>query len=132
MDWKYLLTSFEGRINRKPFWLSLLALVIAQWVLFIILGMVLGTSMMSMDPAADPAAVSAAAMKAMIPMWIVVLVFLYPSLAIYAKRWHDRGKSGWWTLICLVPLIGGIWMLVECGFLRGTEGPNQYGNDPLG
>jgi uncharacterized membrane protein YhaH (DUF805 family) len=132
MDWKYLFTSFEGRISRKPFWLSLLVLVVAQWILFIIFGMVLGTSMSGMDPAADPAAMSAAAMQAMIPLWIIIILFLYPSLAIYAKRWHDRGKSGWWTLICLVPFIGGIWLLVECGFLRGTEGPNQYGNDPLG
>ena len=127
MDWKYFFTSFEGRISRKPFWLSLLVLVVAQWILFIIFGMVFGSSMSSMDPAE----VSSMAMTAMIPMWILVLLFLYPSLAVYTKRWHDRGKSGWWSLIALVPLIGGIWMLVECGFLRGTEGPNQYGNDPL-
>ncbi len=36
MDWKYLLTSFEGRISRQPFWLSVLALFIAQWVIMII------------------------------------------------------------------------------------------------
>jgi uncharacterized membrane protein YhaH (DUF805 family) len=30
-----------------------------------------------------------------------------------------------------VPIIGPIWALVECGFLRGTEGPNAYGPDPL-
>ena len=127
MDWKYFFTSFEGRISRKPFWLSLLVLVVAQWILFIIFGMVFGSSMSSMDPAE----VSSMAMTAMIPMWILVLLFLYPSLAVYTKRWHDRGKSGWWTLIGLVPVIGGIWLLVELGFLRGTEGPNQYGNDPL-
>lgn len=128
MDWKYLFTSFEGRINRQPFWLSLLALVIVEWIVIIVLGLVLGTSMMG---GMDPEAAASAAMTAMIPMWIVLLLFLYPSLAIYTKRWHDRGKSGWWTLIIFVPLIGSIWMLVECGFLRGTEGPNQYGNDPL-
>ena len=46
MDWKYLLTSFEGRISRQPFWLSVLVLFIAQWILMIILSMVLGISMM--------------------------------------------------------------------------------------
>jgi uncharacterized membrane protein YhaH (DUF805 family) len=132
MDWKYLLTSFEGRISRQPFWLSLIALVVIEWILMIVLGLVFGTSMMGgLDPSLDPEAAASAAMKAMIPLWIVLLLFLYPTLAIYTKRWHDRGKSGWWTLIILVPLIGGIWFLVECGFLRGTEGPNQYGNDPL-
>ena len=132
MDWKYLFTSFEGRINRKPFWLSLLALVVVEWIVILVFGMILGTSMMgSFDPNMPPDEAASAAMKAMIPFWIVGLLFLYPALAIYAKRWHDRGKSGWWTLIILVPLIGSIWFLVECGFLRGTEGPNQFGNDPL-
>jgi uncharacterized membrane protein YhaH (DUF805 family) len=53
------------------------------------------------------------------------------SLAVFAKRWHDRDKSGWWSLILLVPFIGSIWALVECGCLPGTEGPNRYGADPL-
>ena len=132
MDWKYLFTSFEGRINRKPFWLSLLALFVVEWILMLVLGLVLGTSMMgSVDPNMAPDQAAAMATKGMIPIIIVSLLFLYPALAIYAKRWHDRGKSGWWTLIGLVPVIGGIWLLVELGFLRGTEGPNQYGNDPL-
>ena len=132
MDWKYLFTSFGGRINRKPFWLSLLALVVVEWIVVIVFGMILGTSMMGgLDPNMPPDEAASAAMKAMIPLWIVLLLFLYPSLAVYTKRWHDRGKSGWWTLIGLVPIIGGIWLLVELGFLRGTEGPNQYGDDPL-
>lgn len=132
MDWKYLFTSFEGRINRKPFWLSLLALVVVEWILILVLSLVLGTSMMgSIDPNMAPDEAAALATKGMIPIIIVSLLFLYPALAVYAKRWHDRGKSGWWTLIGLVPIIGGIWLLVELGFLRGTEGPNQYGNDPL-
>ena len=132
MDWKYLFTSFEGRINRKPFWLSLLALVVVEWFLMLVLSLVLGTSMMgSIDPNMAPDEAAALATKGMIPIIIVSLLFLYPALAVYAKRWHDRGKSGWWTLIGLVPIIGGIWLLVELGFLRGTEGPNQYGNDPL-
>ena len=132
MDWKYLLTSFEGRISRQPFWLSILVLLIIEWVVMIILGMVFGISMMGgMDPGMDPDAAASAAMTGMAPLVIVSLLFLYPALAIYTKRWHDRGKSGWWTLILFIPFIGALWFLVECGFLRGTEGPNQYGNDPL-
>jgi uncharacterized membrane protein YhaH (DUF805 family) len=55
---------------------------------------------------------------------------IWIALALHAKRWHDRGKSGWWTLIVLVPFIGAIWLFVELGCLRGTVGPNQYGADP--
>lgn len=132
MDWKYLFTSFEGRISRQPFWLSVLALFIAQWVIMIIAGMVFGFSMWGgMDPNMTPEQAAAMATSGMMPIIIISLLFLYPALAVYAKRWHDRGKSGWWTLILLVPFIGFIWFLVECGFLRGTEGPNQYGGDPL-
>jgi len=123
-----LFTSFDGRINRQKWWLGLIVLVIAEWIIFAIIGMLFGVGMMGgMDPE-NPEISPAAAVL----MGIIGLIFLYPALALYAKRWHDRGKSGWWTLIGLVPIIGGLWILVELGFLRGTEGPNQYGNDPLG
>ena len=59
------------------------------------------------------------------------LASIYPIIALYAKRWHDRGKSGWWTLIGLIPIIGGLWILIELGFLKGTYGSNQYGPDPV-
>ena len=49
-----------------------------------------------------------------------------------ARRWHDRDKSGWWTLIGLIPVVGAIWILVECGCLKGSDGPNRFGADPLG
>jgi uncharacterized membrane protein YhaH (DUF805 family) len=119
-------TSFSGRISRMPFWLGLLILMIIQWVLFALFG---GMAMMNLDPA-DPAAAEQM-MSNMAPLWIITLIFLWPSLAIYTKRWHDRDKSGWWSLILFVPLIGFIWFLVECGFLRGTDGPNRFGEDPL-
>ena len=46
------------------------------------------------------------------------------------RRLHDTGRSGWWWLIGIVPLIGAILLLVWfCS--RGTYGPNRYGADPL-
>jgi uncharacterized membrane protein YhaH (DUF805 family) len=132
MDWKWLFTSFQGRTNRQPFWLGLLALIIAEWVVMLVLSMVFGVSMMgNVDPNAAPGQAPAMASGAVALISIVALIFIWPALAIYTKRWHDRDKSGWWTLISLVPVIGSIWMLVECGFLRGTEGPNRFGADPL-
>ena len=129
-------TSFNGRIPRKTFWLALIVMVVITWILEIILFSIFGVSMMSMDPNATPEAQAAAAEQAMsgmaIPLVILILLTIWPSLAIYAKRWHDRDKSGWWTLIGLVPIIGGLWMLIELGFLRGTEGPNRFGPDPIG
>ncbi len=60
--------------------------------------------------------------------WLLYLVVIWPAIAISIKRWHDRGKSGWWILIGFVPLIGGLWALID---LPGTSGTNQYGPDPL-
>jgi uncharacterized membrane protein YhaH (DUF805 family) len=136
MDWKNLYLSLDGRINRKPFWLGLLAFMIITWILEFILFAIFGVSMMpNVDPNADPAAAAAAASEMMgrmtIPLSIIVLITIWPAICLYAKRWHDRDKSGWWTLICFVPFIGAIWMLVELGFLRGTEGPNRFGPDPI-
>lgn len=65
---------------------------------------------------------------------LLIFVLLIPvtwiSLALQVKRWHDRDKGGAWVLINCIPLVGGIWSFVECGCLRGTMGPNQFGPDP--
>jgi uncharacterized membrane protein YhaH (DUF805 family) len=62
---------------------------------------------------------------------IALAIFYFWSIfAVTTKRWHDRDKSGWWFLINFLPVIGGFWALIENGCLRGTEGPNSYGDDP--
>lgn len=58
----------------------------------------------------------------------VTIVTTWIGLASSIKRYHDRDKSGWWVLIVLVPLIGGLWQLIECGFLAGAPGGNGYGH----
>jgi len=62
---------------------------------------------------------------------LLMLPLMLVGLIVQIKRWHDRDKSGWWVLINLVPCIGGLWALIECGFLRGTTGENRFGPDPL-
>jgi uncharacterized membrane protein YhaH (DUF805 family) len=62
---------------------------------------------------------------------LVVLGLTLPQLAVTVRRLHDTGRSGWWYWIGLIPLVGGILLLVWfCS--RGTVGSNQYGSDPLG
>ncbi|MDW2150753.1 DUF805 domain-containing protein, partial [Vibrio sp. 378] len=89
---------------------------------------------------------------------IFLLVLLIPDLAITTKRWHDRNKSIYWLglniplvigriatpmtspmaqepstpqlFIASISLICGLWILIECGFLKGTSGPNKYGPEP--
>jgi uncharacterized membrane protein YhaH (DUF805 family) len=44
-----------------------------------------------------------------------------------AKRFHDVGRSGWFLLLWLIPVIGQLWWIVELGFFQGTPGLNKYG-----
>lgn len=126
MDFGNLFLSLDGRINRAKFWLGAVILLVAQWIFMLVAGLLFGGGMMDAgDPSQPPS------MAALLPLLIIILLFLWPSICLYAKRWHDRDKSGWWTLIILVPIVGSIWMLVECGLLAGTDGPNRFGNDPL-
>ena len=62
---------------------------------------------------------------------LYALAIIIPSLAVALRRLHDIGKSGWWILIALVPLIGAIWLLVL--YVRDSQpGENQYGPNPKG
>lgn len=55
---------------------------------------------------------------------------LLPSICVAGRRLHDRDMSAWWLLLWLVPLVGALILLVLFA-LRGTEGPNRFGSDPL-
>ena len=60
---------------------------------------------------------------------IYLLAIILPSLAVAVRRLHDIGKSGWMILISLIPLIGGIWLLVLL-VTDSNPGNNQYGPNP--
>jgi len=117
VNWKTLLFSFDGRVGRGAYW----GLVVVSLVLFGVLG---GASIMSMLSGTDPAAASGGMSMAIM---VASLLFLWPALAIQAKRWHDVDKSAWWILINLVPAVGGLVALVFNGFIAGTPGTNRFG-----
>lgn len=121
-----LLFSFQGRINRAKFWLVDLGMIVVATIISAIL--IGGAELMSADAERIVGAIGWA--NGAIGAIVLVLV-AWILLAIAVKRWHDRNKSGWWMLINLVPGLGNLWYLIECGFLRGTTGPNIYGPDPL-
>ncbi len=60
---------------------------------------------------------------------IYALAVLIPGIAVSVRRLHDIGKSGWWILISLVPIVGVIILLVFT-VLDSTPGENQYGPNP--
>lgn len=61
---------------------------------------------------------------------IISLALLIPGIAIGVRRLHDVGRSGWWILIAFT-VIGIIFPLFYWSVLRGTQGTNKYGPDPL-
>jgi uncharacterized membrane protein YhaH (DUF805 family) len=57
------------------------------------------------------------------------LAVIVPAIAVTVSRLHDVGKSGWWYFICLIPIIGAIWLLVLL-CTDGTPSVNGYGPSP--
>ncbi|HEX4557554.1 MAG TPA: DUF805 domain-containing protein [Xanthobacteraceae bacterium] len=132
-----LLFNFDGRINRGKYWLAFLVWIIAwciaavvmflfsYWLFYVVIGL----------------------------MILLGVLGILSGIAVGIKRLHDRNKSGWWLLLFyLLPgLLDGIgrgagsiglifslasfvitiWAFVELGCMRGTDGPNTYGPDPL-
>lgn len=95
--------SFKGRLSRKEFWLYYV-------IPFVLVGYLLsqiGNEYFVIDA--------------------LLVLSIWPSLAVQVKRWHDINKSGWWVLILLVPIIGGLIALIANGFFPGTKGENEYG-----
>ena len=139
MDWNYLYASFDGRLNRKPYWIANLILIAAGMILSYLLLKIFGLSVAT----------------------IFSLMWLYPTFALNVKRAHDRNRPTWlmavfFGLLVLLTLlqffeidqVGGepttlfllvsipwfvlaFFFFIDLGFLRGTRGPNRFGPDPL-
>ncbi|SDR88418.1 Uncharacterized membrane protein YhaH, DUF805 family [Paraoerskovia marina] len=63
--------------------------------------------------------------------FVFSLVILVPTLAVGVRRLHDTGRTGWWILIGLIPVIGTIVLIIF--FVQDSEsGSNQYGPSPKG
>jgi len=116
-----LVFGFSGRISRRIYWLSMVGIPLGCLTLSVLgsVGFVLLGEWHS---------VSDEQLKPMLAALFALA--LWPVAAVHAKRWHDRNRSGWWTLLALVPLVG-FWVYIECGFLKGSTGPNRFGADPL-
>lgn len=100
---------FSGRARRAEYWYFTLFSFIVS-ILLSIVGMIIGDS-------------------SNIIGIVYLLVLIIPSLAVAVRRLHDIGKSGWWCLIGLIPIIGTIWIIVL--LVRDSQpGDNVYGPNP--
>ena len=114
--------TFSGRAPRSEYWWWVLAVFLALTVAGIIDGAVIAPAL----------GFPAFAMEAGQPLSALVsLAVFLPGLAVAVRRLHDTGRSGWWLLIVLVPLIGGLvllWFLVQ----PSQPGDNRFGRNPPG
>jgi len=93
---------FTGRARRQEYWMFILIYMIIN-IALAVLGLELVSS-------------------------LVALGLLIPSMSIAARRLHDTGRSGWWQLIVLIPIIGFIVLVVFLA--QDGHGANDYGVNP--
>lgn len=116
MDHKQILFGFDGRINRKRFWLYAIVSDVAVIAIAVIFGVIAGL--------VNVPEIAFVGLLAYLPL-------IWVGLALSIKRLHDVDRPGLHLLFGLIPLVGPILLLVWCGFTAGNTGENQYGADPL-
>jgi uncharacterized membrane protein YhaH (DUF805 family) len=120
------LFSTHGRTNRAPyFWHTLLDGFVVVFLLFLLTGGTVGL----MSIGADGGGVIP--ILATIAWFGIIFAAFLAELCITIRRFHDLDRSGWQWLLSFIPLVNiYIWFLLL--FEPGTNGPNRYGEDPLG
>lgn len=150
MSWRYIFFSFNGRLNRKPYWMASLLLAV-----MVAVGLAIVVSIIP-PPGEEGSG------GLFLPFLLAITAAsLFCSMAISVKRLHDRNKSGLWMIIyfgviaahigaemagltgiednptvtdiilAVAIIAATLWYLIEVGMLKGTEGPNRYGPDPV-
>ena len=110
--WKNYI-NFQGRARRKAYWMFILFNLIA----LVILGLI-------------EIAIGLSGQNGYgILTGLYTLAMILPLIALAVRRLHDTGRSGWWILIGLVPLVGPI-VLIVFYVTDSQPGSNQYGPNP--
>ena len=110
---------FQGRARRSEYWLFYLLFIVVYAFLLIGAG---GLGRNGSAPSVLGAIVALIGGLAILGLFI-------PMLAVTVRRLHDTNRSGWWLLLSLIPVIGGLVVFVFT-VLPGTQGPNTFGSDP--
>ena len=114
-DLKSMFLRYDNRLNRKRYILRSLALLA---VIFVISGLIVLLSTVLKIRSLS------------ILSMIVSIASAIPSFMLVIRRLHDLNRPAWWCIGCLIPLVNGV-LGIYLLFFKGTDGPNQYGPDPL-
>jgi uncharacterized membrane protein YhaH (DUF805 family) len=110
---------FSGRARRKEYWMFTLFNIIFSFAWGLVFGLIYA---LTVEGESTPEGFMGVIMSC-------VAIMLLPRLAVFVRRMHDLGKSGWWYFITLIPLVGAIWLFVLL-VTEGNRGDNAYGPDP--
>lgn len=112
--WTKNYVNFEGRARRSEFWYFVLFNALIAYTLAGIGFAIAGASESPIG---------------LIPYGLYILASILPSLGVAVRRLHDIGKSGWTYLLALIPLVGGIILIVF--FATDSQvGTNKWGPNP--
>ncbi len=111
------LFSTKGRLDRQHYFFTTLIVVLASWALAFVLGFALGMAGMSPETASAIGFVVGVG-AAVIQAFLVV------------RRLHDLDKSGAQYFLLWIPLYN-LYFSVVLLSVKGSTGPNQYGEDPV-
>jgi len=120
-DIKQHLFSFKGRSPRSIYW-AISGLLTAS-TFFLVQALYL--------TGAGRAGYSIFHILFLISVCAVLICHIWIGLVISVRRWHDCDRSGWFALIYIIPIIGGLIALIVQACFRGTLGDNTYGPSPL-
>jgi len=111
---------FSGRARRQEYWMFFLFNILIIFALAFI--------EVLLSPVTANARGTSGGNESVLAS-IYQLAVLLPTLAVAVRRLHDTGRSGWWLLIALIPLVGGIILLVWLA-QDSQSGDNSYGPNP--
>lgn len=138
----------EGRAQRSAYWWVMLYQFIIYAVLVIVVFMAEGGEQLwellesafagdSDAELAEDFRLGVSGVFALFLMIIFGLANILPNIMVQIRRFHDLGQTGWLVLVFgglgALPGIGLIFDLAHIIWfaMPGTQGPNQYGPDPL-
>ena len=113
---------FTGRARRSEYWLFALFVALVQ------LATAISSWFVGGDLGDDSFATPASSVLTLVYLGFCIYVFI-PYLAVSFRRLHDGGRTAWWLLLMLIPILGHLVLLIFM-VLEGTRDDNRYGPDP--
>jgi signal peptidase I len=122
------LFSFKGRLSLGRFWEYAVLTNILSGILIFAISVVL--FQIAEVQKTDGNDADHAPISAIVIAVVLAVTLLWSQFALLWKRFHDRGRPGWFALLTFIPILGFLWMAVDAYILPGKAEANRYGPVP--